>query len=380
MPHALFFAVRESGSCLRFTFAADAATRPTCRNRADRRYSLLVILPVFLYTAPGFGQSVLLKPRFQPGQEYYVEITKEIEQHTSGKKLFQELTAHRIEIECVRHKVDQVDPSGGASLTLTIDRLALDNESQGKASSCDTDGPSAGEDLMSSCFMRPAIGQPMRMVLDGECQVTSFEGMDAIYDRIRRTVEAHPQRADLEQRLNQIKSYRNDPVARAIWGESPMSLYACKEVGVGDKWDRIIQRKDPAVGVIEITVRCKLKNLYSNPSGGQIAEIAYEAEIHGGFSPAQEAAEPELGMTVKDLKGNMVGLATFDASRGLVVEDTESGSLRFTVFVPRRPGEDEAQTLKIEQKVTATTRVLTPEERQAQRSHRVRNPKPRENP
>ncbi len=303
--------------------------------------------------APVMGQSVMLKPRLEPGAVRYVERTTEMNQKFKGGPGGgdREMSMKMKNVMGVLQKVESATPEKGAKLSVTFDRVASESNMPMMAGEFDSDRRNDDESPELAALYEPMVGSTLTIELDKDFRAVSCTGTAELVAKVEKSVGGNPM-------LDQMKRNMNDEQNRVMWGEQRMFLYPNKEVKLGDKWTRKFVNKAD-FGDMAYEFECELVKGDADAAGK--IKVAYTGKIAMEGEPKQREGAP----TVKIESGVVKGTALFDPKLGEFV--TARGETEMKLNIVFGTG-DAAQKMEINQKVAETVRTLSVEERAKERA------------
>ncbi len=188
-----------------------------------------------------------LRPRWTVGQREYIEFTWDNDDTyaSSDTSPVGKPFKARIILGFVQ-RVESITSGVGTTLSLTIDRVALELRTDEEQFACDTDRPSQSKGTPRLCKrIQALIGQSFEVLINDNGVVVSVTGADAVAQRIMPTGDDDPGYAQY------LSFPLTDTIQQGIW-QRFWGCYAFAEVRVGDKWLRTMPGTKwlPSLGVI----------------------------------------------------------------------------------------------------------------------------------
>lgn len=247
---------------------------------------------------PVAGQdSIVLKPKLELGQKYYLERLATVVQGGGRKTTF----------HFVQGMIEEVKGSTqeGLQLILTIDRYGFRGPKE--IGSFDTDLDAQGQSEALGSILRAMVGSRLTLKLDKKFKIKSCKGTKDIVKKVEKKLEE-------SQLWNMLfKNGVDDENYRAIWGESRFVLYPHKKVEVGDTWKNSYVEDDPQIGKIRSDYKMKLEQIETKGDSLQ-AIVSFSAAVS-----KVEGSEP-ADAKVRFKSGQVDGTAIFDAKKGQFVK------------------------------------------------------------
>lgn len=311
------------------------------------------VLALVEAAAPAFGQSVMLRPKLEPGVVRYVERTTDMNQRFKGGPAGadREMTMKMKNVMGVLQKVESTTPDKGAKVSVTFDRIASESDMPMMAGEFDSDRRSDDESPELAALYEPMVGSVLMIELDKEGRAVGCTGTAELVAKVEKSVGGNPM-------LDQMKRNMNDEQNRVMWGEQRMFLYPYKDVKPGDKWTRSFVNKAD-FGDMSYQFECEAVKPESGDPKDSI-RVAYTGKITQEGDPKQREGAP----TVKIESGSTKGTGLFDPKVGEFV--SQRGETELKLHIVFGVG-DSAQKMEVQQKVVETVRTLSAEERAKER-------------
>jgi hypothetical protein len=277
------------------------------------------------------AQSVMIKPKFSPGSTTYHVAQQEVVQKVSGGQ-FGEAGAEFKSSETygVLQKVEPAPEGKGHRIIMTFDRIAqaMQNMMMNLSFDSDLNDPADRSDPLAIIY-GPALGMSITMDLDAENNITSFSGMDAIWEKVQKSAVGNPM-------LQQMRTGFSDEGARVKWGDSRLALYPNKEVKAGDTWHSEVRSPSPAGDFI--TERHMKLERIGKEDGREVAVVSYTTSTRR----APEAKnQPVMGGMMLDIVSSEgTGRATYDIAKGVFVRDQSDAKMVIELRHPSADSED----------------------------------------
>ncbi len=316
--------------------------------------------------SPVLSQAVRIAPELKPGSTCYIELreccVRTVEDNDAKRKSESQTNIEQVIV--VMQKVEAL-PDDGRRVHLTFDRLSLTIDRKDELLWYDSDAGAPGTGMLEE-VLRPMLGMPMVMDVDAECRPVSFRGMNEIFDRVAREAPDNPFLKHLRQSLTNESS-------RALWGDARLALFPDREVVVGDTWKSSFLQPFPSMGMARYEFNCKLEG-FEGVDERRVALVAYSARIRpdepdaGAHEPPRPPPPPPPPheQTIRGLRGELEGRGRFDLARQVFVTDGGQMTMKMNILLPG--GQEHAiQRFDVQQSCEVSTRVLTEEEREAQR-------------
>jgi hypothetical protein len=298
-----------------------------------------------------FGQSVMLKPRLDPGKNYFLEIDSQTEQSVLGSSGAKPMTSSIHSLYGYTVKTE-AQAGGGFHLTFTYDHVLMTFTAGGGSQGYDSDSVTAKDDEenMIGAAMAPMKGAAITLDIDASGKATAAHGAEQLVATIEKAASGNPVVAQMKEELK-------DESFRLELGELRFALYPNKEVKQGDTWSSTVEADMPPLGKLKLTFDCKATKV-EKKGDHQEATVEYTGKIasNGQVVPAGN------GMNIKLESGAMKGTATFDSSVGQYVHAQEDSDLKFAL----NP-DDAAKAGKIDIQKKSTQRILSEAQREEQR-------------
>ena len=308
-------------------------------------------------------ESVLLKPKYEPGDTAYVELAAHVQQKMSGS-IFDKAPMNP-EMRQTLGLLTRIEPGpdGGVVVVGVFDRVRHYVRVVVDPYLFDTDGQGTSDpNNPIAVVMTPLLGRPIRLRLDEHGQATSCEGMKPILEDMEQAASSDP---DALQFFAQAKENLTNAGMKFLWGDLRAALYPNREVKVGDTWKRTVRRPVPFVGAVlreyDFTVR-----RIGTEGGRKVVIVDYQATIRQ--APDAEAVPVPGGMGVEYQGGRLTGTAIFDVERGIFVKQIEEVQDRRTTTTPADHEGGPQPLFTMDQTAQTTITVLTAEQRQAQKA------------
>ncbi len=353
-----------------------------CKAKAAAVGVMLVVLSI-LASGQAFGESVMIKRKFDAGRVSYIENKVEIDQKISGLPM-PDMKFRIVQLFGLLEKVESIG-GGKAKIVLTFDRAMRSVESSLMGTSeFDTDDPEHEEAAPQlGVVLEPMIGMPLTMEVDRDGELVSFAGMEAINKKVSEQAVA-------SMHWEQMKSEFTDELGKETWGREPLLIYPNKEVEVGDTWKASSEIARPPFGTFVTGYRYTLDRI-AVEDGRKTAVIKVEGVVSGRSDSETSTEAEERGTAPKgdkendsaegdgkkaspevEVRGAISGTALYDVALGRVVRETTQGEMDITIALSRlNPaleglGESEFATFKFT--FDGMTRVLTEEARNRQKA------------
>lgn len=326
--------------------------------KMSRLRSVAVLTAILFVLTARADDGVELTPHWKAGDNAYVELSQVVEQlvtpdGTAGAPIRTHIeTTHGLKRKVVRAGAD------GFRLEYSFDRFRHAIRSDALSFAYDTDGPAtASAPAGVAAALRSVLGGQASLEIDPGGDIRFFSGLgDA-----RRELE---HLATENVVLAKVRDDLDDDACRFRWGQVLLAPYAFRAVKPGDRWQREIQQANPSTGKLTYLFDFELREVATKDSRPS-AVITYKGTVRG----AEKAAPRPDGLELALRDGSFTGVAHYDIQRGEIVAWAQDAEL--TVDVTRR-GKDGAPgpALVLNQKIGTTVRVLTTEQREAQRAAR----------
>lgn len=301
------------------------------------------------------GQSVLLKPRFEPGRTVYVESHMRAVQTLTGDMLGEEGMLITIEQTLgVFQKVESVS-GAGVKLGMIFDRMRIDFAAPMMEGAFDSDARSDLELLELAEIFEPMIGAAYTAELDRDFNVTRITGIDELVKKMNE--------AGGGQLASQFVRGMSNEQNKAALAESIFMLYPNKKVKQGDTWSKSIRRKGGQLGEFGVKYDYRVESV-----NDKRVVIAYTASLTRPPGAKVDSVNPMI-KAVSLKSGSITGKAEFDAKTGQLVSDARKSITKMAIEMdmPVADG-DAAPSMTIVAESTQTLKFLTTEQRVAQRS------------
>ncbi len=308
-------------------------------------------------------ESVLLKPKYEPGDTAYVELAVHVQQKMSGS-IFDQAPMNP-EMRQTLGLLTRIEPGPGEGVVLVgvFDRVQHDVRVVVDHYLFDTDGPGTSDpNNPIAVVMTPLLGRSIRLRLDQHGQATSCEGMKPILKDVEQAASTNPTAL---QFFTQAKENLTNAEMKFLWGDMRAALYPNREVKVGDTWKRAVRRPVPYVGAVLREYNFTVRRI-GTEGGRKVVVVDYQATIRQ--APDAEAVPAPGGMGVEYQGGRLTGTAIFDVERGIFVKQIEEVQDRRTTTTPADHEGGPQPLFTMDQTAQTTITVLTAEQRQAQKA------------
>ncbi|MEP0847677.1 MAG: hypothetical protein HRF50_12780 [Phycisphaerae bacterium] len=307
--------------------------------------------------AQALGQSIVLEPKYPPGQTLYSEQFASIEFVIAGGAV-QDVDAEGIkaltEFRLGLLRTVQSASADGVTLRLTLDRVAVKFEmALLPPMAFDSDGvdPPEGTPALERA-LRPLIGMSYTLALNGKHKVVRTEGLDEIRAVLDKNGASLPP-VSLISTLFSEKSVRRD------WGEERMVLFPMKSVRIGESWSRSIDSELGSAGQVQTDYRCKLDRIVKD-GDTRLGLVSFISDVRTAADAKPLKAPDGSDMKLKD--GRLTGHAAYDIVLGEYVESVADGAISFQ-GQPRSG----ALPFRADVRLSQSSIVMSPDQRSATR-------------
>ncbi|MFQ5428733.1 MAG: DUF6263 family protein [Phycisphaerae bacterium] len=267
----------------------------------------------FCLTGPALGDdAVLLKARFSAGRTHYIETQTETVQTMPGPagkmKVTLRQTSGRVE------KVESAS-SKGAKIVVTLDRFAVDssNPMMGKMS-YDSDMPDSDASPRLKELFAPMIGTSTTAELDGDNQITSYTGMEAVLKKVAASAANNPF-------LPGIKRSLTDERAKQSWHDLHLALLPNKKVKPGESWKQPVENRSSQMGTVVYDCNFKLDRM-TEAKGQPVAVITYTGKAKKDQTLKPPGMPPGMALVLET--GEISGTFSFDPAAGELVRKEQT--------------------------------------------------------
>ena len=299
-----------------------------------------------------------IAPKWAPAEVRYIEITRDIEEHTRGSPLPSPAQTTYREIQTCRQVVEPADGDGG-TMRLTFDRLMWKGDGiTGGTVQFDTDvGEIVGAKDALGSILAAMVGKTFTIEFRPDLRIRSCRGMDAI-----RSAAAH--RAIDATVFAAMEGELTDEAAALLWGETRLMLYPPRRVRPWDSWARELKVGHPYLGELKYDFGCSLDELTTR-EGRPVAVVRYQCLVTR--SPDCKPGVQLSGVLTDQVDGTIEGEAVFDVQGGLFVEQKDEAHVKLTLRAEAVPPADPV-TFTTDRTIRRTIRALTEDERARQRA------------
>ena len=273
----------------------DEGSSPLSARIIVRSGSALFVVSCLLAPANrAAGQSIMLKPRLEVGQKYYVEKHRDFTQKAGelGTR-FRTVNGAIEEVKAVSEE--------GIELLVTLERCAYYGNEPFHPQSFETDLGDERQSLLLRPILRTMIGSKLTLKLNQDFDAGSCTGAD----KILRKIEKKAARNDMW--IGIFKGAVRDDAYLDDWGRECFLLYPNREVKVGETWNKSHEEKNPELGRLRHDYRMTLKSV-EEKEGRAIAVVTFSEEI--------SKTGDSRGGDYVFRSGEVTGSATFDSKLG----------------------------------------------------------------
>lgn len=312
----------------------------------------------------GSGPAYEISPRYQPGETFYVEFYQDVSSTIS------EVGAPDVPTGLIRRygmqvKVESISPTG-AEFSFKLDRASHGKRSMMVKKDFDSDDPAIIDDIGMLETYTPLLGLAFKAKLDPQFHATAIEDVDIFEAKVRES-KFGPIAIDAGRDFSGER-------LKMVWVEYPRALYPDHPVKVGDSWTNIIIENFP-IGKVELPHVCKLEKV-TEENGRKTALISFEGvmkRLDKNFAKLND-------IQVKSYDFSFKGEAIYDFGVGQIVSRTQNN--RTTYQYPGRSatpgGAPPLQTIRVI--ANQTYRMLSVEQRAAEKAKHLRESKPTTQP
>ena len=324
----------------------------------------LVLAALCVFPAgSALGESVMVKRAYVPGQIVYIEReTASVQEITTT--IMPPMKLHAEQLYGLWEKVESVT-DGKATVVLTFDRASRNVEAPMMGSTeFDTDDPEHEEAAPQlGAVLKPMIGMAMTMEVDRNGQVISFTGMDAINEKVS-------EKAIASMHWEQMKDEFSDERGMESWGKEPLMFYPNKEVQVGDTWEGSTSVDQPPLGTFVTDYKFKVDRI-GIENGRKSVIISVTGVVSAREEEDSEPAETQPAGPQTEVSGTLSGTGIYDVELGQVIKHSTKGNVDIKVplskLMPNLPASEEPQFANFKIDLHEQTRVLSEQERNAQK-------------
>lgn len=328
--------------------------------RGMTRHARLVV-SLLLFTLPHAARAdeLVLTPRWRAGDTAYVELAQLVEQSVAPAAAADQPIRTRIETtHGLRRKIVRAG-ADGVRLLYTLERFRHAITSDGLNFSFDSDAPSAASAPAGvAAALGSVLGGQASIEFGPDGAITFFSGLGDARRQLDRLSADNLVLAKLRDDLD-------DDACQFRWGQAQLAPYAFRAVNPGDQWQREIRQANPSIGTLIYSYDCKFRGTQQR-AGRATALIEYSGAVRGD-TPADFVPAQKIGMKLRP--STFAGVAHYDLERGEIVSYAQQAEL--TVDVALRDGQASGGALLLVQKLATSVRVLTDEQRQAERAARA---------
>ncbi len=300
---------------------------------------------------------VVISANPKTGEVVFVEISENAVDFTKGAMSGEDGKSTKTSyLSVVRREVPIWKRGKGGTLVLSFDRMMGDAETFMGPVAFDTDTEDwhGSRNGLGSIF-GPMLGKSILLKADGGGRILSASGMEDIFFEVQDHASSMFLFAQMESELT-------DDAVKYRWGDSIWAFYPDEGVRIGDTWTRTVRRNDVYLGQLEYRYRCSLDGV-GLENERRMARIGYEAEIRllDGAGRARR-----FNTLVTFQEGHIEGYAMYDLERGEIVNMSETER---STAIGESDGTQPGEVVPVEFKRTVerTMRILTADERRAQR-------------
>ncbi|MBN2563873.1 MAG: hypothetical protein JXQ75_23405 [Phycisphaerae bacterium] len=289
------------------------------RTRTHSRFVLVASVIAMLPAIQAAGQSVMIKPKFKPGQTCYIERTGDVKQEIPGGQIAEHTTV-LVDARQIMGMIQEVQSvkDGETHLQLTFDRRAFVGKTARVGPiSYDTDLKDEAQNSAVAALFRPMMGTTVTLVLDKDYAAKSFSGMAAIVEKVEKDAAGN-------ELWGMFMPGMTDEGYKSTWGHSRYVIYPNKEVKVGETWEKSYLQPDPQLGDLHYAYKVKLDSV-SEKEGRRQASVSYQATVTKIGEPKEREG---AGFSFGFQSGQISGTATFDVELGQFVEQVQDASLK----------------------------------------------------
>ncbi len=285
-----------------------------------------LVSAAYAYPPPTAHESIMLRPRFSPGQKIYLEreiYTDHVIKNRHDPA--QTWGGQTKQIIGVFLTIDSVSPSGAVRLILTYDRLAFSSEAPNDVPSFDTDVDDVNVPKNETGrYFAPILGKPISIEIGSDGKITSLKGMK----KIRQAVEASAKETDVYERW----SYQLTNEKEQFLWDQIFNMYSYVETSPGDTWTRGLSHDDGSYAH-----QFRLTEMKPDK-----AVIEYAFELH--LTDEAKRGKPYGGDSIrKRVSAAGTGNAVYDAEKGLIVRAKEQGTWKDVLLDPAADFEADAR-------------------------------------
>lgn len=302
-----------------------------------RRLFLIVASgSLLLSSLPALAQSVMLKPKFETGQTFYVEYTNGAVQKVKGGFAGPDgMTVNLEQIEGMRCEVKSASAEG-AVIEMTWDRVAqiLDFAMMPTRFDSDVDDPSDVSN-QAAVALGPKLGMSVTLKLGPDGRVIECTGMEKVVAKLEEEALG-------VTLFEQARPTLTDENTASLWNAAIGVLYPNKEVKVGDTWTQRVPFLVPRMGEVTYVYNCKADS-FVEEAGRKCLVVRYDGTVE---VPDEMKTKPnEMGMILKKFDGKHDGVARYDIERGLITFHHSDQTLDMAMGFPgqestSQPAED----------------------------------------
>jgi hypothetical protein len=296
------------------------------------------------------GDEIKLVAKFKQGDKTYFEHVLDMTQSIEMPNGPGAMTFKSNMITGMMEEVGETK-AGGAEVRMTFDRMAMDFDAQMMAMKFDSDAPDDSAPMISTIF-EEMVGGTLTMRVDATGEVTGFDGMKAISQKVTDANPANPM-------WMQMRNQFTDDYYKDVLATSRYAIFPDKPVKVGDTWTSNMET-EPAPGMKHTVASTYTLDSVGKKDGRNVATIS----VTQTFKKAEGDAAAG-GAEIRVFEGSGKGTAMIDIDRGMLIEQSGDATLRVE---GRMPGPMGTTDMKIQVESGLTMRILSAADRAKQKA------------
>lgn len=275
--------------------------------------ALPALLTLFLAPLALAAQQVDLRWKYQAGEQLVYRVTLEQEAAVPGQG-----TQSGTQIQTMRWAVDEVAPSGDATVTVTTERMQINQV--GPTGSIDYDSETMSDSASPQAAMFGAIvDMSYTLVIAPDGTVKEVRGLEGMIDEMVGEMSAEtagPARQQFSQMFNE-ESIRN-------MMQQSIQSFPTEPVGPSDTWETSYSMPVPMMGEITTTANFTLDDVVTR-EGRPVALISSTGSVAFGEAEGQLAGMMEMD------DATVSSTLEFDVERGHILSGTTDTSMTMNV-------------------------------------------------
>jgi hypothetical protein len=270
------------------------------------------------------AQSVTLRYKWTTGEEIKSRLTQQTTATISGlPNAVGGMNVDTTMALVVRSVVKDVAADGTLTMEQVCESIRMDMNSPMARTAFDSANKDAAADANPmNAALGAMIGESFVIVVSPAGVVQKVEGLDALMDKLSRTL---PQNATSAAAMQAMRSSFSDESMKQTFSQSFARL-PDRAVSIGESWTGESTTAIPVFGKATTTTTFTLTGVE-----GQIARIATKLNLK--FDPMQAATSP-AGMSVKVGESSGEGELLFDVAKGRHQRSTMRLTTSFSMSAP----------------------------------------------